>query len=493
MLTLPGIFQSVVKSIVKCQLSVVILTFLFSLFTLTLPPAALAAPPAPAPCQNPQSTDDLTDNYLVGEDGKPPVEYPQLRQTVSADGRVSFYFTVDFSNLQSIFGASNSDYLEGQFQDPEHKSANISELSPAEISKYHGAAQKTSPRAMLDPLKVKYVQYVNTTPTLAEAGDTFTDYNGDNPKTIHDMASTPGFDYPPVPPSSGGDQNTWQNTWGKYWDKIPTAVNEFYEGELVFHYITDAYLSNPPDNFCPDRLQPVRIIKFIVPDFWRTTSTSDQLNTVFVPCAAQSDHISANRTSCGVGSARSSYDDSNNNLLSAAVKFCKNLIGYPKNFVTQLKKTISLIFDNINPVKNAYAATSIGCIKIPGEGKQGKAPYCALPADQLRSGESCQPKTDPNQLDPANQNVICTFYLSFIVDLPPGTPIYILPNFRIPFLAEIWNNALYSDSSEDTSGITGRPGIYSFFTPRVKFLETAKIKQLAKECKDTNFNINKLF
>ena len=175
MLTLPGIFQSVVKSIVKCQLSVVILTFLFSLFTLTLPPAALAAPPAPAPCQNPQSTDDLTDNYLVGEDGKPPVEYPQLRQTVSADGRVSFYFTVDFSNLQSIFGASNSDYLEGQFQDPEHKSANISELSPAEISKYHGAAQKTSPRAMLDPLKVKYVQYVNTTPTLAEAGDTFTD------------------------------------------------------------------------------------------------------------------------------------------------------------------------------------------------------------------------------------------------------------------------------------------------------------------------------
>ena len=90
------------------------------------------------------------------------------------------------------------------------------------------------------------------------------------------------------------------------------------------------------------------------------------------------------------------------------------------------------------------------------------------------------------------------------------TRLRIYPNFRIPWLAEIWNNALYSDSEEfftppvqgaktaegevlqSSTGVgspqqTGRPGFYSFFIPKAiysKFAEdkNAELERLATEC-----------
>jgi len=451
--------------------------------------AAPGSPPNPQPCKNAIEADKLTDNWITDGNGNPPIV-----RTLTAPGSIGTQvtvtldtsFTVDFSKLQAIFGTPNSNYLEGRFQDQSHQTIDLTSLKSSDFNKYHGPGQKAAPKAMTDQLRVKYVDYVYNKPELAESVNTYADTKGVDPKTVYDLVNQFGL---PNPPDPSDDRTTWLATWGRYWEKIPTAYSEFYTGELQFRLASgqETFTKIKNGEICPP---PIRTIKFVMPDFFRTTATSGQLNQVVVPKAAQSQE--------------------NNNLILKAAVSTKNTLAKvlekcfqaaTQNPISKsLRKVIKVTLEHIpRPIENAYAAadqpSSSPCIRVLDKSKEGTAPYCALPAGELQPGDSCtNPNpTDPNKLDRNNPNVVCTFRLFWQTTLTFGDKssggdfdsctdtngdgvidtctieVRVWPVFRIPWLAEIWNNSLYSDSDEPgiVSGQkTGRPGVYTFFTPQ---------------------------
>lgn len=473
------------------------LIFSFFLFTFSIAPSAQAAlgPPNPKPCENVVETDLLTNNWITDENGNPPINQEIARTGTPGqpvDVYLETFFTVDFSKLQAIFGSPNSNYLEGRFQDEAHRDVDILNLGSADFNKFHGPGQKTAPKVMVDLLKIKVVEYVFNKPELAESGNKYSDIEGKNPKTIYELVGL--YQLPdddpdssnPTPPSWGGDKDVWQNGWAKYWEKIPTAYNEFYEGKLEFIYV---YSQEIIDNVLEGRQCPglsLRTIKFNMPEFFRTTATSGQLNQVVVPKAAQP--TEANNPILG---AANGVKD----VLGKIIQTClKTATQNPLS--KTLRNIIKVSFNKLNPLKAAFAQED--CIKYYPEAKEGDAPFCALPASQLQLGDSCINQDDPNKLDKNNPNVICTFRLYWQSTLifgdkntnPAGEfdrcedtdgdgiadtcyiRVAIWPVFRIPYLSEIWNNTVYSDEAEGLPGngvgseqITGRPGVYTVFTP----------------------------
>ena len=456
--------------------------------------SALAAPgesPNPQPCENVEEG-PLTDNWITDENGNPPIDQVLSRtgdpgETLTVT--LNAAFTVDFSKLQAIFGPSNSNYLEGRFQDQTHRDTNILDLKSVDFNKYHGPGQKAAPKVMVDQLKVKFVEYVYEKPELAESANKYADINGQNPKTIYDMVKTPNFFYPPQPPSWGGDADSWNKTWGRYWEKIPTAYSEFYEGKIEFRILVGKDLIDQAKagNYCPQ--DNLRVIKFVMPEFFRTTATTGQLNQIIVPQAAQSKD--ANNLILKVA-------DGTKTTLAKILEQCVKAA--TQNPLSQtLRKVIKITFNNKIPqlIKNTYAAENPSCVKITTKGKEGTAPYCALPAGELKPGDSCTNQNDSNKLNKDNPNVICTFRLTWtsapmiIGQTGPGQwdrcdepnpdtgeqtcylEVAIWPVIRIPWLSEIWNNTLYSNEDEGQPGLgvgsqqlTGRPGVYSFFIPK---------------------------
>src|SRR3989344_1886297 len=322
----------------------------------------------------------------------------------------------------------------------------------------------------------------------------------------------------------------WLATWGKYWEKIPTSYNELYKGKLEFAVIGSEKSFEDLKNGQGCAAISARTVEFNVPDFGRTTLAADQLNQVVVPYAAQSfrDHRIAEQ---GVGQGPPK------NFLAKAVDFCKKIISAPASVVKGLQKAIKVTLDFLSPVKPVYAQDANDgptCIKSLRPGKEGNAPYCALPADQIQPGDSCTiNKVAPNKLNPENPNDVCTFQIgSFTTTINPQNPFWdtcrdngngtytctvakirVYPNFRLPWIAEIWNSTLYSDAKEaglgsvqgaktDEKGqvlqgstatgigspqVTGRPGIYAGFIPKVlydKFEEdqNAELLRLFEAC-----------
>src|SRR3989344_597647 len=278
------LLQSAKSFIVNRPSSIVfVLVFLFTIHYSLLTSAVKAAEqPNPQPCQNAKFDEDkLTDNWLTQDDGAPYITVTKPFD----DQPVLFSFDVDFSKLSALFGPANSNYLEGNFQNKDHKAANISQLNAVNISKFHGVTQKAAPKAMLDPLKVETVEYIYGKNTLAESADIYTDFNGRNSKTIYDLRNT--FGKPDPETQRGTDE--WENGWGKYWDKIPTTYSEFYEGRIIFKYALEADFQRIINGEnCPPQLP--REITFVMPEFFRTTAVTGQLNQIIVPNAAQSDH-----------------------------------------------------------------------------------------------------------------------------------------------------------------------------------------------------------
>lgn len=500
----------------KVLLSVVILVFTLSTLTLTHPAFAQPDPPNPQPCKNTVETEKLTDNYLE------PVEFSETRTGepgTTFQLERSLYFKVDFSKLQALFGTSNSNYLEGRFQDTSHRQENILGLSSSNFNLFHGSGQKTAPKVMVDELRKNYVQYVYNKPTLAESANTYTDIEGSgNPKTIYDLVSEFGL---PNPPEASADKSQWLQTWGRYWEKIPTAYSEFYEGKIEFRAASGKEVIEKieTESDCP---LPIRTIKFVMPEFWRTTSISDQLNQLVVPCAAQSFRHGQNNDQCGETVQANSNQSKPESILGRAISFCKDLIANSsKGLSKTLKRAIKISLNFLNPVKTAFAQNnsqpppSLCVKKTPQKDKEGNAPYCALPPDQLEPGDSCTSQNDNNKLDKENPNVNCTFQVVWTGQMTiPQDPITspdpnldctdngdgtftcslkvkIWPVFRIPWLAEIWNNTLYSDETEGQpeAGVgsqqeTGRPGIYSVFTPLAVSLinSTASFDELFAKC-----------
>jgi len=339
------------KNIIVSLLSLFIL--IFSLFTLnlTFPAPAFAAPggqPNPQACANPMPTDNLTDNYITDENGDPPAD---LRFFFSATGNVGepksfskdLEFSVDFSKLQAIFAAQNSDNLEGGFQNTIHSQTNLLGLTNANLMKFQGPVDKASSKAWTDQLRTKYVEKIWEKPEIAESKNTFTENNGQNPKTVYDLVTAYNL---PKPPKPSEDQTLWLNTWGKYWLKIPTAYNEFTEGKLEFRAISSKPLIEKVKNgeLCA---MPIRTVKFPVPNFFRTAAVSGQLNQVIVPKSAQSQ---------------------DNNLILGGILGVKNAVGSiiqkcvkiitNNPFTNTLKKTVNISLENLNPARPVYAATN---------------------------------------------------------------------------------------------------------------------------------------
>jgi len=135
----------------------VFLFFLFSFLILNSQLSiVLAAPgdsPNPKPCENAVETDQLTNNWITNENGDPPINQ-EISRTGSPGQPVDVYletfFTVDFSKLQSLFGYTNSDYLEGRFQQESHRAENVLELESADFNNFHGVAQKATAKVLSD-------------------------------------------------------------------------------------------------------------------------------------------------------------------------------------------------------------------------------------------------------------------------------------------------------------------------------------------------------
>lgn len=434
---------------------------------------------AAQPCANPIVTEKLTDNWITADNGEAPI-----RQVLSAQGapgakvtvKLDTSFTVDFSQLQAIFAAPNSDYLEGEFQKDTHASANLQQLKHKDLNLYYGPGQKAAPQITTDILKVKYVEHVKDKSTLPEWANNYTDTNGQNPKTIGELVQTYGSPNPDMRIS-----NQWANGWGKYWPKIPTAYNEFYEGKLEFRIAQgqDSLDKIKAGEKCPDE---IRTVKFVMPDFFRHAALSGQLNSTLVPKAAQSEEAN--------NPILEAENPPPKNIAAKLIQKCFEALS-DNQLAKTLRKVIKITLENLNPVKDVYAQTT--CIPITKKAKSGQAPFCALPKAEVQSGDSCQNKDDPYKLDKDNPNVICTFHIFWQSDeLTIGETgengfdscadtdgdgvidtcyleVRVWPVFRVPWLAEIWNNSLYSDSDE--SGVkstqkTGRPGFYPLFTPQ---------------------------
>ncbi|MBI4037500.1 hypothetical protein HY382_00465 [Candidatus Curtissbacteria bacterium] len=507
--------------------------FIFSLFTFhfslfTSPTQAYEAPLS-KPCQDPKDG-PLTDNYITDEAGEPQFVF-DVEETGPVNTQVTRTFEatyqVDFSKLQAIFGPANSNYQEGRYQDDTHRLSNVLSLPKSLFNKFHGAAQKTTPKLMLDTYKVAYIKYILEHPGLPEASAKYSNTNGADPFTIYELITQQNFPNPPNPPSQGGSKTEWQNNWGKYWEKVPTAYREFYNGKLDFRVAVgdkqvDWALGEITDSdrqqfgiAGPICLDQIREIRFVMPEFSRTVSVSDNLNKVVVPCVAQSwrhapkGNDAADECKSLTQNPTSENQNRDGNILAKVVGFCQKLIKASGDVAKKFRDAAKVTLDLLNPVKNTYAAASDEnkCFALLNLGaKEGSAPFCALPAGQLQANDRCIDKPSENKLDKDNPRVICEFKMTYQLDIriDPNNPrwnsciaegagyrcttkIRIFPNFRIPFLAEIWNNTTYS---EEQGGVQsnqkkGRPGIYSAFTPKTLLSTDLSMIELNKLCENS--------
>lgn len=486
-------------------------------------------PPNSCPCQNPKNTDYLTDNYIADDSGNPlDSEFTFTLTTTGANGQVrtltkDLTFSFDLSELQSLFADQNADYLEGKFQDGGHRTTNLLSLESSDFNKFHGPAQKVAPKAMVDALKAKYVKYVWDNPSLPEASFKYNDTaaQGGN-KSVHDLVTAYGM---PSPPDAGDSRDAWNNTWGKYWEKVPTSYNEFFKGYLVFKYahsekLIEAAKGKGDFEYCPRSLD--RQITLVFPDFFRTAATAGQLNQVVVPKAAQS--VESNDPN----NLLLATAENTKNILASVVKKCAQAIaGNPIS--KKIRKAVKVSLDTLTPVKTANAqepeASPAPCVKVKRPSIGGISNYCALPAGQLQTGESCTNVFDTNRLDPDNLNVTCTvnihwqhtFTIGTVTNIDVNNPenttlgfdncqgdpivecqvtVTVWPVFRIPFLREIWNNTTFSDEKElddvgpvlgatlgeqNLSTITGRPGLHTIFKPEGATRDKELEKKLAEQ------------
>ena len=482
--------------------SLLFLLLIAYLFFLVSPTFA-AAQPNPQPCFNPEPTSNLTDNYVTNSDGTAPIQL-----TVTASGHrgdsvtpsEEFTYQVDFSKLQAIFGTPNSDYTEGRFQDPTHQKTDLLSLSGAPLLNFQGPSDKAGSKVATDTLRQKYVKYVYEKNTLGESGNKFTDYNGQNPKTIYDLVTAYGL---PNPPQANEDKTIWNQQWGKYWQKLPAAYDEFYIGKLEFRDVAGQDLINKLLNgqFCT--LHSTRTVEFPVPNFFRTAATTGGDNITMVPRVAQA----PDNDPIGIASAAiTNIKDTASNLIQFCFKFAKNTP------LAKAVKKISKVSLEIFTTKNAYAAIQDSqCLKIIPEGKAGNAPFCALYPNKadgslnINPGE-CQDVRSSLKLNPET-NVNCTFRTTWTGDAisigstgpgafdscgPPDEndiitctiKVYIYPDFRVPFLCQSWNNSTYSNEKANCASNpqeTGRSGSYAFFTPQAS-QEKDPLQQLIDNC-----------
>ena len=244
-----------------------------------------------------------------------------------------------------------------------------------------------------------------------------------------------------------------------------------------------------------------------MPENFRATAISGQLNTLLVPKEAQSDHTN--------NLILNGYQASSNNNKSLLAKIWGGCLRFFKSnpISKALQKVISSLrlFDPPEVLAQTSDSTDPNnCIRVFKEGKEGQGPYCALPVGELQQGERCTNQQDNFKLDKENPNVICTFRIVWERPLrfeagpredqfdycdEDSCTVYvsIWPVFRIPWLSELMNNSLYSDTPQNEPFIgspasqrEGRPGVFSFFTPRVVFED--ELEAAIRKCTAADFD-----
>ncbi|MDO8487140.1 MAG: hypothetical protein Q7S45_02530 [Candidatus Curtissbacteria bacterium] len=440
--------------------------------------------------------------------------YSEAQQVTLAH---TFDIPVNFAEVSAIFAKSNSDYLEGKFQDQDHQNQNLVNSNSQKFNEFFGPSQKLMPKIMTDELKVEYINYVKDHENLPEYKTKITDIEGKNSKTVSDLVSQFG-----IPDSS----KIGSDTWGKYWAKIPTAFSQPYSGFMVFR-VVDGNKENDQilkQGTCPDNENnDSRMIDFVLPEYFRTAATANELNKIILPKAAQS---------------------AQKNFLKEAVSgVINNLSPFKDSAISKtLEKFLRRSFNNLNPVKIVYAQTSEEELppELPPEllpyreqchaptefqlkDNPGSGPFYSLPElsvlipthpPQLNplvftkrknpqrtkdpvTGESCNNIDTPRKID-NGKFVNCTFKKIYERQLTIATPedaqalgwdyctegkdldgnpsgvstcyltVRVYPIFYVPWLSSIWNDTVYSDKNDPAiiSGAqeTGRPGIFGLFT-----------------------------
>lgn len=379
------------------KLAVILLFIIFlSLFTILyslFPINAFAQTAAPS-CAEPVFTGELTRVTSY--------PYKYIFQRFIPLGQTSTTFNqaleipVNFAELPAIFAGPNSNFLESRYQDPLHNTAATTNLDPARFNAFHAPAQKAAPAYLIDDLKIKFISYLAQKPFgIDENSDTYTDANGQNPRTAASLIAAYGGS--PQPPSHGGNQAAWQSTWGPYWDKIPTAVNEYFWAFIIFMPLFES--QKEISNFEQTRVcgQMDRQVFFPMPSYFRTTSTSNQINQLFLPKVAQSskaDFVEDNLTNVVIGSK-----EEKDSRMSRIFK------QFGKPLTEALKRVFKISFTIFNPVKNAFAQADCqqpGDFWDPNTGtctpglpkiycplslpimptqKPGEGPFCSLPRE----------------------------------------------------------------------------------------------------------------
>lgn len=492
----------------------------------SMPPCVGAPPPPPPPppppvtldCSPPEWTDQFTkvsieplpENVVtVTYSGLAPGSTVDLTNPPVAPSPSlpnPFIVPEDLSKLPAPFAANTSNYLESPVGEQAHRDQNITALNSQDFNEYNRAAQKAAPVFMTDDLRVNYVKYVNNKPALKEAANTYSDYNGANPKTVAQMVT----DYEaPVPPSHGGNQATWDTTWGLYWSKMPTAVDEYYLGfvNYLFAFGNPAWqaITNPDPSgasgYCPF---PKKTFFFNMPNYFRAASVTNQINQLMVPKAAQSSRSDFAQNPGKVAT-------SNENIQAENKEQKDNII------ISTIKKLLKISLRFVNIVKDAYAqedAASLDKCPIPipilPNDKQGGGLYCHL----LETLSGNTPNLIVADGDTCNDKIHCTIHVSLqtiILGVPnaDGTggsigtighswdsctankdstglitisynctiTVRLYRTYYFPWLATAWNNSTYSDKADSIailgSGLTGpdgqqtgRPGDYGLFTPK---------------------------
>lgn len=472
-------------ALVFSRLSLVI--FLLTLFTihysLLTSPAAAAAPrpPNPQPCNNPVVTDNLTDNFATDDDGEgdppgpveeglganPDANREALKFTVTRSGNQgglpsppiikNMTYRVDFSRLQALFGANNSNYSEGLFQDQKHAQTNLLALG-SKVQSYQGIIQKTAPKVMTDALRENYVKYVSEKPEIGESNIKFTDFanSAGSEKTVYNMVND--FGGLPQAPKAGEDKTEWNNTWGKYWEKIPTTYDEFYLGKLEFR----AYLGQPTieklKGFEVDNDQEeskaacnnftlLRTVEFPVPRFFRTAQTTGVMNGLMLPKVAQSQEnnlidIRGEAANGAVAGAKNSvtnlvetcFNLATKNPVSKVLKKVMKVsmektksprYAFVKSFEQNIskptsnaaKKLAAFAIKNLNPVKDVYAAScSVDSADVfPGDTK-------TVRHSGFAAGESIRIFGTGKQQELEKTNDSLGGSRNQVVDIPGDTP-----------------------------------------------------------------------
>lgn len=456
------------------------------------PPTPIPSPPPPIPTptpepinycaiqqRNPPQTEspiifyNLYDSYTQQETG----QFPECRD-VTVTWNWGGDIVLNNEDLsQMSFSRSVVDYLEGRFQDQDHRQDNLFSLSSADFNQYTGRVVKLAPYLLTDGQRVNYVNAVlNTLPRLWEADFTYLDIYGQGPaKTISDLVAEYGLPNPPTASSSEAEKQAWQATWGRYWQKIPLSTNDQSQGTLSAPYINQ--VSYPDQTSATCGFQTLT-----VPDNYRLTNVSAYLNQILLPKEAQfmtqGSFLGANISQKKVAS--------NCSLPSYQINAAQENQA-PKEDLHLVANKAPEVLGESSPAPNLLAAVTRPSQTEPPAAASEQMTSCNLERPDSQEGagnkicfnnwpgttvvktftqtqnvcfpenycEDCDPD-DPLTPEDESQNcrdVLCPITIPVTFDHQEEIGFKTL----LPYLENIWNKTTYSQE--------GKSGFFAFFTP----------------------------